>query len=131
MSKSSFNEIEQAIKDAAEAHELAFDEQAWKKMEVLLDKEKDRKRPIFFWLWLLVPGLLLSGLVSYFVFNDVDKTKPHQPVAVVKIDKPATENVTDNKASSTVSETDTLENNVDLNSNSSLQSKQKASSNKK
>jgi len=129
MSKSSFNEIEQAIKAAAEAHQPGFDELAWKKMEVLLDKEKDRKRPAVFWLWLLVPGLLVSGLVTYFLFTDADKTKQQQPVAVVKIDKPATENVTDNKASSTVVETNALVNNADLNSNATLQSKQEVSNN--
>lgn len=70
MSKRSFNEIEQAIKAAAEAHEPAFDEQSWKKMEALLDKEKDRKKPVIFWLWILVPLLIGSGLISYFAFNN-------------------------------------------------------------
>ena len=125
MSKSSFNEIEQAIKAAAEAHEPAFDEQAWKKMVVLLDKEKDRKRPIAFWLWLVVPVLI--GSAGYFIFSNPDKNKPQQSVAVVKEDKPATENVTANNASSTVVKTNSPVNNDDINSNVSLQSKQKES----
>jgi hypothetical protein len=66
MSKKSFSEIEQAVKHAAEAYEPAFDEQAWKKMEVLLDKEKDRKKPFFFWLWWLLPLLIAAGVTVYF-----------------------------------------------------------------
>lgn len=125
MSKSSFNEIEQAIKAAAKAHEPAFDEQAWKKMEALLDKEKDKKRPAAFWLWVLVPGLLVSGLVSYFVFRDTNK--PQQTVAVVKEDKLAAKNISDNSAQLSVTETNTPVNNDKINSNASLQSKQKES----
>ena len=124
MSKSSFNEIEQAIKAAAEAHEPAFDEQAWKKMEELLDKEKDRKRPIAFWLWLVVPVLI--GSAGYFIFSNADKNKPQQSVAVVKEDKPASENISDNNAQLTVAETNTPPvKNDKINSNASLQSKQK------
>lgn len=70
MSKKSFSDIEQAIKNAAEAYEPAFDEQAWKKMEALLDKEKDRKRPFIFWLWWLIPILLGAGVIGYFTMKE-------------------------------------------------------------
>ena len=72
MSKKSFDDIEQIIKNAAEAHEPAFDEEAWKKMEAMLDKEKDRKRPFVFWLWWLLPLMIGSLTVSYFTFYDND-----------------------------------------------------------
>lgn len=97
MSKRSFNEIEQAIKAAAEAHEPAFDEQAWKKMEALLDKEKDRKRPFVFWIWILVPLLIGLGLISYFTFNN-SETKEQQP-------------------GNTISKTDNSQSNNDISSN--------------
>lgn len=82
MSKKSFNDIEQAIKAAAEAHEPAFDEQAWKKMEALLDKDKDRKRPFAFWLWWLLPLLLVSGALSYFAFKSPGKYSELQKTSV-------------------------------------------------
>lgn len=65
MSKKSFNDIEHIIKTAAEAHNPAFDEESWRKMEALLDKDKDRRRP-FFWIWWLLPLLIGAGVVAYF-----------------------------------------------------------------
>ena len=84
MSKKSFNDIEQAIKTAAEAHEPAFDEQAWKKMEALLDKDKDRKRPFIFWVWWLLPFLIGAGTISYFVFNNNSINKDQINIAAQK-----------------------------------------------
>ena len=84
MSKKSFNDIEQAIKAAAEAHEPAFDEQAWKKMEALLDKDKDRKRPFIFWVWWLLPFLIGAGTISYFVFNNNSINKDQINIAAQK-----------------------------------------------
>ena len=81
MSKRSFKDIEQFIKNVAEAHEPAFDEEAWKKMELLLDKEKDSKRPFAFW-WLL-PLLIGGAVVSYFAFNK-NESKDNQPEIVVQ-----------------------------------------------
>ena len=75
MSKKSYSDIEQIVKNAAEAYEPAFDEQAWKKMEVLLDKEEDRRRPFIFWLWWLLPLLMGAGVLSYFTFNKSEKEK--------------------------------------------------------
>ncbi|MBK8611704.1 MAG: porin family protein [Chitinophagaceae bacterium] len=79
MSRKSFSDIEQVIKNAAEANEPAFDEAAWKKMEALLDKEDDRKRPVVFWLWWLLPLVIGGATISYFVFNKTNK----QPVVVI------------------------------------------------
>ncbi len=93
MSKKSFSDIEQIIKNAAEAHEPAFDEQSWKKMEVLLDKEKDRRRPFIFWLWWLVPLLIGAGVVSYFTFN---KSENENEITVQKNDNSAGEKIKNN-----------------------------------
>ncbi|MEO6612916.1 MAG: hypothetical protein ABIT05_10550 [Chitinophagaceae bacterium] len=64
-------EIDNRIREAAEHHHPAYDEQAWTKMEQLLDKhlpqkEDDRRRFIFFLLLFLLIGggiasLLLTG----------------------------------------------------------------------
>ena len=92
MSKKSFNDIEQAIKAAIEAHEPAFDEQAWKKMEALLDKEKDRKRPFIFWMWWLLPFLIGAGTISYFVFNDESTNKELTNITAQKKESTGAEN---------------------------------------
>lgn len=91
MSKRSFKDIEEFIKNAAEAHEPAFDEDAWKKMEVLLDKEKDNKKLFAFW-W-LIPLLIGGAVVSYFVFNK-NESKDNQPeIAFQKNVEPAKKNL--------------------------------------
>jgi hypothetical protein len=77
MSKKRFDDIEEVIRKLAESGEPAFDERAWQKMEVLLDKEKDRKKP-FFWLWFLIPVMLGAGALLYYFtgnFNRQDKSK--------------------------------------------------------
>jgi hypothetical protein len=87
MSKRPFKEIEQIIKDTPEAHEPAFNEASWKKMEAMLDKEDDRKRPFVFWLWWLLPLLIGAGLLSYFAFNKNNSQR--EITAVKKNDVPA------------------------------------------
>lgn len=99
MSKRSFNEIEQAIKHAAEAHEPAFDEASWEKMEALLDKDKDRRRPLVFWIWWLLPLLIGAGVVSYFVFTGSGKEKKQHEVVIQKNDEPGAENPVSDPAS--------------------------------
>lgn len=91
MSKKSFKDIEQIIINAAEANEPAFDEQSWKKMEALLDKEKDRKRPFVFWLWWFIPLLLGSAAISYFAFNNTGKENKQEQIANEKINNSAAE----------------------------------------
>ncbi|MEP6712244.1 MAG: outer membrane beta-barrel protein [Ferruginibacter sp.] len=63
-----FEYIENKIKEAAENNQPVFEEEAWAKMEALLDKEK-RRRP-FLWLWFLVPVLLLGGLETYLLLHN-------------------------------------------------------------
>lgn len=94
MSKRSFKDIEQFIINAAEAHETAFDEEAWKKMEVLLDNEKDRKKP--FALWWLVPLLIAGAVISYFAFNKNEIKHDTQQITVQKNNHPAKENINKN-----------------------------------
>jgi hypothetical protein len=68
MSIKQFKDIEQFIKKEAEGYEPPFEEEAWKKMEALLDKDNDRKKP-FFWFWLLLPVLIVGSIGGYFIFN--------------------------------------------------------------
>jgi len=65
MSRKSFKDIEEIIKAAAGAHEPPFEEASWKKMEMLLDKEKDRRRPFF---WIFRFGLFIVFIFSATLF---------------------------------------------------------------
>ncbi len=70
MNRKSFKDIEQIIKNAAEADEPAFDNKSWEKMEILLEKFK--KRPFAFWIWWLFPILIGAAGISYFTFKNND-----------------------------------------------------------
>src|SRR5687768_2870819 len=71
MSTKPFKDIEELMRSASEGFEQPFDAAAWEKMEVLLDGEKDRKKP-FIWLWWLLPFALLGGFAVY-LLGDADK----------------------------------------------------------
>ncbi len=77
MSKKSFSDIESEIRQVADAYEAPFDEQAWVRMEALLDQDKDKKRRPFFWLWWMLP-LLVAVIVAglYFVMQPSAENKP-------------------------------------------------------
>lgn len=81
MSKRPYNDIEQIIKQVAAANEPAFDKQAWKKMEALLDKEDGREKT-FFWLWWLLPIVLGVSFLGYYQYNKVDKEEVTVPIAI-------------------------------------------------
>ncbi len=83
-SEKRFEHIENKIKEAAENNPIVFDENAWKKMEALLDKE-DKKKP-FVWLWFLLPILLL-GSYGIFVFWKSTNINTHNNLAQNKIAK--------------------------------------------
>lgn len=78
----SFEDFDQQINDAADKHHPAYREEAWSKMEQLLDthlpQERKRKRRIF----LLLPLLLLLSVGGFFVARNFDgkvisqKSKP-------------------------------------------------------
>lgn len=97
MSKKSFDEIEQSIRTAAAANEPAVDEAAWKKMESLLDKDTDRKRPVVFWLWWLLPLMIGTGILGYFTLsNNANNKINEQPIATQNIDKQKSINTNEN-----------------------------------
>lgn len=78
----SFEDFDQQVNDAADKHHPAYREEAWSRMEQLLDKhlpqERKRKRRIF----LLLPLLLLLSAGGLFVARNFDgkgisqKSKP-------------------------------------------------------
>ncbi len=65
-SEEPFDYIEHKIKEAAENHDIVFEESSWKKMEALLNKEP--KRMPFVWWWFMLP-LVLTGAVGIFIKN--------------------------------------------------------------
>lgn len=73
MNEKQFNYIENKIKEAAVGQETPFDELSWKKMEALLDKNKDSKRPFF---WIFIPLLAMILVAGYFFYT---KTSNEQP----------------------------------------------------
>lgn len=85
MSKKQFDHIEQDIRAAAEGWEPPFDEAAWEQMEKMLEGENDRKRPVAWWMWLL-PLLLVTGSIAYFMFRN---DKPGKTPAVTAQNIPA------------------------------------------
>ena len=76
MSQKSFEDIENKIREAAANSEPAFDEQAWLKMELLLNKENSNKRRFFIWWRYGLPVLLIAvGLAGYWYFNNAPVIK--------------------------------------------------------
>lgn len=65
-SEKQYKYIEDKIIEAATATDYAYNEAAWEKMEALLDKKKDKRRP-FFWIFgtLLLGVLVLGGGIIY------------------------------------------------------------------
>ena len=62
-------EIDKLIKDAANQHHPPYDDSAWGKMEVMLNKhlpqKKDRKKPLLFLLFsLLLGGAIITGVLQ-------------------------------------------------------------------
>lgn len=77
-SEEPFNYIENKIREAAENHEIVFEESSWKKMELLLDKEPRRKP--FVWWWFLLPVAIVSGVGLYVWAN-----KPEEKIVVLNV----------------------------------------------
>ncbi|MCP9750990.1 outer membrane beta-barrel protein [Ferruginibacter sp. HRS2-29] len=84
MKEKQFDHIENKIRAAAENSEPDFDEQSWQKMEQLLDKDDDRKRPLT---WFILPVLLCALVAGYFVFNKKDNAQKEPTLAETKIEK--------------------------------------------
>lgn len=86
-SEKRFEHIEHKIKEAAENNQIVFEENSWKKMEALLDKE-DKRKP-FVWFWFLVP-LLLLGSYGLFVFWNSSNNSKRNNLVQNNIEKRAT-----------------------------------------
>ncbi len=69
-SEKPYKQIEDKIIAAVETPDYAFNEASWKKMEALLDKNKDRRRPLF-WIFsiVLLSTLILAGGIIYKSFH--------------------------------------------------------------
>ena len=65
-SEEQYNKVESKIIEAANGSQYPYNDAAWQRMELLLDKKKKR-RTIFFWLWPLVFGALLFGSYLFFI----------------------------------------------------------------
>jgi Outer membrane protein beta-barrel domain len=90
-SEKRFEHIENKIKEAVENNHIVFEEKSWEKMEALLAKE-DKRKP-FFWIWILLPIILLSGYGLFTLSKNNDK-------AIVKnINKNKIEKIDANKKS--------------------------------
>src|SRR5258705_7399741 len=72
MQNGDLNNMDKKIKAAADSHFPAYDDKAWEKMEVLLDKhlpqQKDDRRRIFFLLFLFL-FLLIGGGGTYLLIT--------------------------------------------------------------
>lgn len=71
-----FEEFDKKIKEAAENHHPAYDEQAWAKMNKLLDKhlpEKDERRRRFAWLFFLL--FLVGGAGIFYGVQSLISTR--------------------------------------------------------
>lgn len=75
-SEKQYKYIDDKIKEAANAADYPFNEASWKKMEALLDKKEDKRRP-FFWIFgaLLFGVLLLGGGIIYHSMNKDDQSQ--------------------------------------------------------
>jgi hypothetical protein len=85
-------EIDKIIRDAASQHHPPYDDKAWGKMEILLDKhlphKKDRKKPVLFLLLFLLLGTaLFFAAKNYSTKNNAGIAQEpgnNQPVAAEK-----------------------------------------------
>lgn len=71
-----FEEFDDNLRDAAEHHHPAYTEEAWGKMNKLLDKhlpQKKKRRRGFFW-WIFLPLLCGGGITWYVVTQGKDRT---------------------------------------------------------
>jgi cytoskeletal protein RodZ len=98
MSTKPFKDIEEVIKNASEGYEPPFEEASWAKMEVLLDKEKDRRKPLF-WLWWLLPLLIGGSVGGYFILNnEPDKNILPKDIVVVENNEPLSQATKNDKS---------------------------------
>ncbi len=83
MKEKQYDHMDDRFREAAEHTELPYDDLSWQKMESLLNKEDDKRRPF---LWLIpVCCVLLLGAGSLIWWNS---KKGHSPVSLVEGNKP-------------------------------------------
>ena len=111
MSIKRFDDIEGIIKKSAETYQPAFDEEAWHKMEVLLNGEKDFKKPIF-WLWWLLPSIVALSAGGYFIFKNEGVKNSIVNVAVQKNNQAKMPVVNNNVSSLPVAKNTSSGNNI-------------------
>jgi hypothetical protein len=68
-SETQYNYMEQKIREAASQAGLPYSDSAWKNMEKLLDKGKDRRRPFLWLVPALLVGLSVAGFIMYKTTN--------------------------------------------------------------
>lgn len=92
MDKRPSDHIENRFRQAADNFLPPQNEEAWKRMEVLLDKDPDKSRP-FIWWWmfgLLLLGLGTAGLYRYWVNTPAETSSLKERKAIVQTgNKPA------------------------------------------
>jgi hypothetical protein len=97
-----FEEFDNKIREAADHHHPAYDENAWSRMEKLLDKhlprENDGRRRIIFFLLLF---LLLGGAGAWLLSSKPWKGNKEETIAKTSIEQP-TENISTPVSSNTV-----------------------------
>ena len=97
MNKEQFEHIETKFREAAENFHPEVNPQGWEKMEALLDRHDDKRRPIGIWWYGLFLLLLTGGLGTYFYISresspaimqhttadkNADKKKLHAPQGI-------------------------------------------------
>lgn len=94
-----FDAFDKKAKEAADHHHPAYDEQAWKKMEKLLDKhlpqKKDRRRRIIFFLLFF----LLIGGASYFLANKFSGNNKNEVAGINNVPVQSTPATSESKSS--------------------------------
>ncbi len=96
MSKKQFDNIEDKIREAADNNQPDFNEAAWGKMTLLLDKEGRRRRPL---LWLIPLLLALATGGGYLLYNNTpDEENTTVSVQDIKENKTKNKNITKRNA---------------------------------
>jgi len=91
MKEKSFDHIENKIREAADNSEPDFDEQGWQKMELLLDQDNDRRRPLGWLFFVVIIAALVSG---YFMFGNERAASNAAPGQVAALSIKQTDNAT-------------------------------------
>ena len=81
MNKEQFEHIETKFREAAENFHPEVNPRAWEKMEALLDRQDDKRRPAGIWWYGLFLLLLTGGLGTYIYFSREDSPAIKQHIS--------------------------------------------------